>query len=129
MKTSYRVVVLAITMILVAVSAFARDPGNEQARAVIVEGNKETLVGVLELEGPVLLVNTSARTYAIRMGNRPFVSSLGLDLEEENEIAVFGYVNGDVVIPIIVVSEGNAYFLRDTEGTPLWSNARSRPTA
>ena len=127
MRTFRRGSVLAGILILFTVSAFGLDVGNEHAQAAFAAGDKETLVGAIEIDGSTISITTSSGTYAIRMGNRPFSSALGFELVEGAEIAVFGFVYDAEVIPIVVVSEGSAYFLRDTDGTPLWATPRFGP--
>ena len=60
MRTFCKGSVLAGILILVTVSAFTLDVGNERAQAAFAEGNKETLVGRLEIDGSVISITTSS---------------------------------------------------------------------
>ena len=124
MKTSYKSSAVAVLMFIVAFSSFGIGADTGLAGDTAIEGVKKTLVGDLAIENGVLSISTPKGTNTIRTGNRHYSASIGMDLQEGIEIAVFGFLIDSDVIPIVIVAEGEAFFLRDTDGAPLWMKGR-----
>ena len=101
----------------------------DQLDGRLVDEEKVTLVGGLSADGPTWSVQTATGSYAIRFGNSRYLSSMGIDLRDGAEVAVFGYLDEQTVIPILIVLDGEAHYMRDTDGSPLWGTASdtSRP--
>lgn len=125
MKTSTKLQVLIFAMFLMSGSLFASDDSGSPSDAAFAAGVKETLVGTITSDGAGWSISTVSDTYSLRTGNKPFLDSTGIDLEEGADIFVYGYVADESVVPMLIVCDDAAYFFRDTDGAPLWARAIS----
>jgi hypothetical protein len=110
MATATVVLIIAVTT---AAWAWAITPVDENAE-------KTTLVGIVTDVGPGLTVKSDDGTYTVQMGNPAWSRGLGFEPVSGEEIVVYGFVSDDSIVPIVIVYGGDGYFLRDTDGAPLW---------
>ena len=129
MKTSYKALLMVAVMLATSVIAFADIGESTRSSLEFDDAAKTTVVGTLSPVGDLWTLVTPSQTYIIQMGNRVYRDSLDIDLQEDKEVAVFGYAHGGAITPILIVSDGTAYYFRDTDGVPLWINPRIRPAA
>jgi hypothetical protein len=87
--------------------------------------SKTTLVGHVYFDETELKIDTDQGTFSIHIGSQRFADSIEIDIQENEEIAVFGHVNESDVYPILIVIGEEAFYLRDTDGTPLWTGKRN----
>lgn len=86
--------------------------------------SKATLVGRVYFDETEWKIETDQGTFSIQIGNQRFAASTGMEMHENEDIAVFGYVDENDVFPILIVIGEEAFYLRDTDGTPLWTGRR-----
>jgi rubrerythrin len=95
-------------------------------RDIVDSGSKVTISGTLVEEAGEWSLKTAEKTYAIHLGNYAVIYPKGLGLREGDQAAVRGFLTGQDISAIEVVSRGSTYEFRTEDGTPLWSGRGNR---
>ena len=126
MNTSYKRLAFVFLIVLMTTSVFAFGTGPVTEPQNTAEMEKVTLVGTLTLASDDLSIDAPEGSFAILIGKPRYAEAEGLKLWDGMEIFIFGYAANDTVVPMIIVADGEAVFLRDTDGTPLWRDSGHR---
>ena len=105
-------------------------PGN---RAIDGENvHPPTPVSLTQLEGklvyddPEWFLDIGSETVALHLGNRPYLESLDIDLEEGSEAVAFGIMEEDGLSVVRITTEEGEIALRSNAGVPLWAGNANR---
>jgi len=98
--------------------------GYEQSgRIVAAEGTVRNLSGLLESEAEEWYLSTDSERYILHFGNKAYVDSTGIDLQEGKDIEIRGFVSGEE-IAVATAKLGTAvYEFRHEDGTPMWAGS------
>jgi len=95
-------------------------------RDVVETGRMTTIEGALRYEANEWYLDTDEESYLLHFGNRAYLESTGLDLEEGDLISVDGYAAGGDVAVASVRTGGETYLFRGPDGTPEWAGRGER---
>ena len=118
MKTYKTLGIAVLLLTLVGTGLFALDRATDRAA---MEGSKTTLTGTLVSDGNGWALQSEDSVYEILFGNQRFLDSLNIPMAEGAEVSLYGMLEDNTITPLIVVMYPEAYFLRDTDGRPLWA--------
>lgn len=132
------IITILITLIaLTTANAFAQNHSGQRnphqktddalrGRDFVRLGQKDTLSGtVTQIKGEWYLI-TPEKKYELHLGDHNHRKRIGIQLSENAEIKVTGFVyhqENQKIIDIAVctlILEGKEYRFRDDDGTPLW---------
>lgn len=117
--------ILIISMVLVfgAAALFAHDV---TGRDVVGSGELVTIEGTLRYESPEWYLDTEVGSYLLHFGNRSYLESTGITLEEGSEISVEGFAQGNDIAVVSAAADGKTYSFRDKDGVPFWAGRGNR---
>ena len=117
--------ILIISMVLVFAAAvlFAHDV---TGREVVETGEMTVLEGTLRYESPVWYLDTEEGSYLLHFGNRGYLESTGIPIEDEKKISVEGFAEGNDIVVVSASADGKTYSFRDPDGVPFWAGRGKR---
>ena len=117
--------ILMVTLLLV-LGASLLFADSLTGRDIVEEGSFITIQGVLKSEGTEWYLATEDGTYQLHFGNRNYLSSTGIELEEGVHCTIDGIVSDKDVAVATAAMDGKTYSFRDANGTPLWAGEGNR---
>jgi len=75
------------------------------------------------------LLTSDGQNIAAQLGNLSYVSSLGLELQDGQQVSLTGYYDpsGSLAVgQISLIDSGQTYTLRDDSGRPMWAGGQGR---
>lgn len=85
--------------------------------------------GTLVYDDPEWYLDVEGEVTALHMGNRAYIDSLGMELDEGDRVVVTGVAEEDGVYVQKVAVDGAEYVLRDEFGAPMWAGLGNRAQA
>ena len=118
MKNYKTLSITVLLLMLMSTGLYALDRTPDPAA---LEGSKTTLTGILVRDANRWTLQSEGTYYEIRFGNRRFLDSIDMPLEDGAEVSIYGTLGDKSITPLIVVMYPEAFFLRHTDGRPLWA--------
>ena len=122
--------ILIISMLLVfgAAALFAHDVTGRDVvdRDVVDSGSLVTLEGSLRYESPEWYLDTEGGSYLLHFGNRGYLESTGIPIEDGKKLSVEGFVQGSDITVVSASADGKVYSFRDRDGVPFWAGRGRR---
>jgi hypothetical protein len=125
----------SIVFLVIALSTAGTLPGSLWAadslagRDIVDQGSKLTLSGTLIDEDGEWSLKTADKTYAVHLGNYAILYPKGINLKDGAEARVRGFLVGEDVSAISLVTNGSSYTFRNEDGTPLWAGRGNKRNA
>lgn len=134
-KKFFRYTVFALIIVTIALVGCSdtdrqaeRAGGGARSWEVADHSDLQVIEGTLTYGDPEWILKTESQNYILGLGNPDYIESTGLELEEDEEVTVNGYINEDEISVISLTSDGVEYAFRSEDGVPLWSG-RGRAVA
>ncbi len=116
-----KILVIVLAFMLVGVlGSFASNSGI-MGREVVEMGALQTFEGTLVEEDGEWYLQTGEILYAIHLGNHDFVDSLEMDLKEGDSVTLKGFVQGEDIAAVNIMTGGKTYLVRSENGMPHWA--------
>jgi hypothetical protein len=117
--------ILIISMVLVfgAAALFAHDV---TGRDVVDSGALVTLEGTLRYESPEWYLDTQEGSYLLHFGNRGYLESTGIPIEDGKKLSVEGFAEGSDIAVVSASADGKTYSFRNRDGVPFWAGRGNR---
>ena len=84
-------------------------------------GTLETFEGRLSYGDPEWYLETDTGSIQLGLGNPSYLESTGLELEDDMEVAVEGYLTDDELSVVSLTVDGREVAFRTEDGVPLWA--------
>ena len=95
-------------------------------RDVVSDGTAATLEGTLRYEAAEWYLDTDDGSFLLHLGNRDYLESSGVNLEEGAVIEADGFRTGSDVAVVSIRKDGKTFIFRDPDGTPKWAGRGER---
>ena len=116
-----RISIIVLAVMLVGVSgSFASDSGIT-GREVVAMGTLQIMEGTLVEEDGEWYLQTGEILYAVHLGNHDFLDTLDMDLNEGESVTLKGFVHGEDIAAVNLMTGDNSYDFRREDGKPLWA--------
>jgi len=130
MRKTYAIVVLALAAILVPAAAlFAQEAEEITGRQIVEQGTVGTVAGTLVADGVEWQLQAGEKLYELHLGQFGHDGKTTAALKAGAEATVNGFIYGDHVSPITLVSGDATLRFRNQDGSPLWAGMRLGPNA
>jgi hypothetical protein len=118
-----RISIIVLAVMLVGVlGSFASDSGIT-GREVVAMGILQTMEGTLVEEDDEWYLQTGEILYAVHLGNYDFLDTLEMDLNEGDRVTLKGFVHGEDIAAVNIITGDNSYSFRREDGKPLWASS------
>lgn len=115
MKT--KILLIFAFILLVSISIFAELKG----RDIVEKGKIREVNGYLTSDGNEWYLKTSDDKMLIHFGPEFYREEIGLNLKENMDIDIKGFIYKNEISPILIKFNGNKYTFRDENGKPKWA--------
>jgi len=103
----------------------ANGPGRSSQTADL--GMLQTFEGTLSYGDPEWHLETEAGSIQLGLGNPSYLESIDLELEDEMEAVVEGYLTEDELSVVCLTVDGREVAFRTEDRVPLWAGRASGP--
>ena len=118
-----KILIVTLVMALGASILFAE---SLTGRDIMREGDVTTINGTLKSEGIEWYLIAKGGSYQLHFGNRDYLSSTGIELEDGKSCTIDGIASGKDIAVATATMESSSYSFRDENGAPLWAGNGNR---
>lgn len=112
---------ISITVLVLLAGTSLIFAGEVTGRDMVADGAFASVSGMLVYESSEWYLKTDEKTYQLHLGNKEYLESTGIDLQEGAECSIEGFLLGQDIAVSSVTLDGKTYNFREKDGTPMWA--------
>ncbi len=117
MKRTFLLIGILVLLFVSSALIFA----DLRGRDLTLKGEIKTLTGVVKIENSEWYLLSGNNKYLVHKGPEFYLEEIGLNINENDRIAVNGYVFENEITPVKITVNQKDYSFRDNSGRPLWA--------
>lgn len=111
-------IISVVLLLAAAVTIFADDL---KGRDLVTKGTLKEMEGNFVMEDNEWYLLTGSERFLIHQGPDFYTDEIGINLKDNDQIKVYGYLYSDEITPVKITANNKDYLFRDNTGRPLWA--------